>query len=44
MFLNDDVVDIQNPDGMHSLTFVLYNFSGLFVHSPIFPVKYSRYA
>ena len=42
MFLNDDVVDIEKTDGICSLDFVVDDFSGLFLHPSIFPVKYSR--
>ena len=44
MLLNDDYVDIENPDGICSLTFVVDEFSGLFLHSSVFSIKYSRYA
>ena len=35
MLLNDDIVDIQNSDGICSLTFVVDELSGLFLHSSI---------
>ena len=44
MFLNDDIVDIENPDKICSDTFVVCEFSGLFLHSSIFFIKYSRSA
>ena len=44
MLLNDDIVDIENPDKICSDTFVVFEFSGLFLHSSIFFIKYSRSA
>ena len=44
ILLNDDVVDIDKPDGICSLTFVTDEFSGLFLHPPIFSIKHSRFA
>ena len=44
MFLNDDIVDIEKPDGICSPTFVVDEFSGLFLHSSIFSIKHSRCA
>ena len=44
MLLNDDIVDIEKPDGICSLTFVEDEFSGLFLHPSIFPVIHSRSA
>ena len=35
MLLNDDIIDIEKPDGICLLTFVANEFSGLFLHSPI---------
>ena len=32
IFLNDDIVDIEQPDGMCSPTFVVNKFSGLLLH------------
>ena len=32
MFLDDDIVDSEKPNGMYSLTFVVSEFSGLFLH------------
>ena len=32
MLLNDDIVDIKKPDCICSLTFVVDEFSGLFLH------------
>ena len=36
MFLNDDIVDIEKADGIFLPTFFVNEFSGLFLHSPIF--------
>ena len=44
MPLNDDIVDIEKPDGIYSSTFDMDGFSGLFFHPSIFSVKYSRSA
>ena len=32
MFLDDDIVDTKKLDGMYSFTFVVNEFSGLFLH------------
>ena len=40
--LNDDIVNIDKPDGTSSLTFHEYEFSGSFLHPSIFSIKYSR--
>ena len=32
MFLDDDIVDTEKLDGMYALTFVVNEFSGLFLH------------
>ena len=42
--LNDDIVDIEKPDGICSPTFVVDEFSGLFLHPSIFSIKHSRSA
>ena len=42
MVLNDDIVDIEKPDGIFSLTFVVNEFLGLFLHPLIFSIKHSR--
>ena len=42
MPLNDDIVDIENPDGICSLTFFIHEFSGIFLHSSIFSIIYAR--
>ena len=44
MLLNDEIVDIQKPDGICSPTFVANDFSGIFLHPFIFSIKYSRSA
>ena len=44
MLLNEDVVDIEKPDEICSLTFVVDEFSRLFFHSSIFYVMHSRSA
>ena len=42
MLLNDDIVDIEKPDGMFSPTFAVNQFSKLFLHSSIFSIKHLR--
>ena len=44
MFLNDDIVDIEKPDGICLLTFVIDEFSGLLIHPSIFSIIHSRSA
>ena len=44
MLLNDDIVDIEKPDGTFSLTFVVDEFSELFLRPSIFSIKHSRSA
>ena len=44
MLLNKDVVDIEKPDGIYLLTFVVDEFSGLFSNPPIFDIIHSRSA
>ena len=44
MFLNDDIVDIEKPDGIFSPNFVVGNISELFLHPSIFSFKDSRFA
>ena len=39
MFLNDDIVDIEKPDGISSPTFIVNEFAGLFLHPSIFSIK-----
>ena len=35
MLLNDDIDDIEKPDGIGSLTFAVDEFSGLFLHPSV---------
>ena len=42
MLLNDDIVDIEKPDGMFSPTFFVNQFSKLFLHSSVFSIKHLR--
>ena len=42
MLLNDDIVDIAKPDGIFSPTFVVDEFSGLYLHPSIFHIKHLR--
>ena len=44
LILNDDTVDIENQDGIRSPTFVVDEFSGLFLHPSIFSIEHSRSA
>ena len=44
MSLNDNIVDIEKPDGICLPTFVVNEFSGLFLHPSIFSIKHSRSA
>ena len=44
MLLNCNIGNIEKPDGICSLTFVMDNFSGLFLHPSIFSIKHSRSA
>ena len=44
MLLNKDVVDIEKPDGIYLLTFVVDEFSGLFSYPSIFYIIHSRSA
>ena len=43
MLLNDDIGDIEKPHGICLLTFVIDQFSGLFVHSWIYSMAHSGY-
>ena len=43
MLLNDDIVDTEKPDGIYWLTFVVDEFSGLFLRPSIFSITRSRY-
>ena len=40
--LNKDIIDIEKPDGICSPTFVVDEFSELFLHPSIFSVIHSR--
>ena len=42
MALNDNIVEIEKPEGICSLTFVVDKFSGLFLHSSIVSNKDSQ--
>ena len=38
MNLSEDIVDIEKPNGICPLTFVVDEFSGLFLHPSIFSI------
>ena len=40
MFLNGNIVDVEKPDGICSLTFVADKISGLFLHPSMFSIKH----
>ena len=42
--LNEDFVDIEKVDGIFLLTFVVHQFSGLFLHRSVFSIIHSRSA
>ena len=42
MILNEDVVDIEKPDGIYSLNFDVDEFSELFLHPSIFSIIHSK--
>ena len=42
MLLNDDIVDIEKPELMCLSTFVVDEFTGLFLHPSVFSIKHSR--
>ena len=44
MLLNDDIVDIERPDGICLLIFAVDEFSGLFLHLSVFSIIHSRSA
>ena len=44
MLLNDDIVDFEKPDGICLPTFVVDEFSRLFLHPSISSIKHSRLA
>ena len=41
MLLKENIVDIEKPDGQCSLTYVVAEFSGLFLHPSIFSNMHS---
>ena len=44
MLVNEDIVNIEKPDGICSLAFVVAEFSGLLLHPSIFSIIHSRSA
>ena len=44
VLLNEEIVDVEKPDGICSLTFVVDEFSGLFLHPSIFSIIRSKSA
>ena len=44
IFLNEDIVDTEKPDGVSSLTFAVDEYSGLLLHPSIFSTIHSRSA
>ena len=44
MLLKEDIVDIEKPDGICSLTFDVDEFSGLSLNPSIFSIIHSRSA
>ena len=42
ILLNEDIVDIEKPDRICLLSFVLDEFSGLFLHPLIFSIIHSK--
>ena len=44
MLLKEDIVDTEKPDGICYLTFVVDEFSGLFLHPSIFSIIHSKSA
>ena len=44
ILLSEDIVDIEKADEICSLTFVVNQFSGLFLHPSVFSIMYSRVA
>ena len=42
MLSNDDIIDIEKPDGICSLTLVLDEFFGFFLHPSVFSTKHPR--
>ena len=44
MLLNEDIVQIEKPNGICLLTFVVDEFPGLFLHSSVFSIIHSKTA
>ena len=44
MLLNYNIADIQKPDGICSVTFIVNENWGFFVHPSIFSIKHGRSA
>ena len=44
LLLNDDILDSEKSDEICSLTFVVNQFSGLFLHPSVFSIKQLRSA
>ena len=44
MLLKEDILDIEKPDGICTLTFEVDEFSGLFLHPSINSIMHSRSA
>ena len=44
ILLNEDILDIEKPDRICSLIFVVNEFSRLFLHPSIFSIIHSRSA
>ena len=44
MILNNDIVEFEKNDGISFPTFVVNEFSGLFLHPSIYSIKHSRSA
>ena len=40
MLLSDNIVDIEKPDGICLPTFVVDEFSGLFLYASVFSIKH----
>ena len=44
MLLNEDIVEIERPDGICSPAFVVDEFSRLSLHPSVFSIIHSRFA
>ena len=42
MSLNDNTADIEKPDGVYSVTFVVHDFSEFFLYTTIFFIEDAR--